>query len=260
MNAAVRMSLVISTALLSTLLAACPEDKPIDLSAAKKRQKVVPAARVAPPRPRPVMPEGRLPFALPVVSSAPTLALAPEIVMFDRDILRTPTSSGNPYGGTATPYVRPTSITPVGVSARLDDRAGDIALFVNRDGSALDTLYLLDDLKQSQIALAVDNAAFGQLPYLFGSADPSVRDRVQLDIDDDAITVDEESFSSRGSVASSLAAAIDARRARSSVGIEARLGVRAGTSNQTMVRVLEALAAAKVEAIHLVPVQDAAVH
>jgi hypothetical protein len=252
------------TVLALITLAACPDEKPIDLSGAESSRQELPAAREPLPPPRPTMPAGRLPVTLPYVVDGPTLALAPEIVIFDHNILRTPTSSTNPYAGIATPYVRPTSLSPVGVAGRLDDSAAAIALFVNNASSAIDTLYLLDDLKASQVALATDvgGARRGQLPYQFGAADPTVRDRLQLDVSDEDLTIGEETFEGKtaGAMGKPIRDAVASRRAQSTVGIEARVGIRAGTTNQRMVQVLELLRAAKVEAVYLYPVQDATAH
>jgi hypothetical protein len=248
--------MVIAVAMLS--LAACPDEKPIDLSAAKKTTKVMPGPRVAPPKPRPTMPGGRLPFDLPS-ADGPSLAFAPELVLFDHTILRKPTSSTNTYAGTATPYVRPTSATPVAVHARLDESAGAIALFVNKTSSAIETLYLLDDLKQSQVAFAVAASdSRRQLSYLFGAADQNVRDRLQIDVTGEEITIGEDSFLTRD--LTKLREAVSTRRGQSTVGIEARIGIRAGTSNQTLATLVFALANAKVESLHLYPVQDSVAH
>ena len=248
------------------VLAACPDEKPIDMSnatAAQRRAMNVPGDRVAPAKPRPTMPDGPLPLELPRVDAGPTLAFAPEIVLFDHNILRKPTSSTDPYAGTPSPYVRAMTLTPVGVAGRLDDSAGSIALFVNRTSSAIDTLYLLDDLKTSQVVFATDNGTRRQLPYQFGAADPTVRDRLTIDLFDDELTIGgEEPIEARTRAAfrAAVAKAIAVRRGQSTVGIEARIGVRSGTTNQRMVELLDALAAAKVEAVYLYPVQSAVAH
>ncbi len=238
------------------LLAGCPDEKPIDLSAAKTSHREMPAARAPVPKPRPTMPDAPLPVKLPT-ADGPTLAYAPELVIFDTTILRKATSSTDPYAGTPVPYVKPTSLAPVGVAGRLDDAAGSIALFVNRTSSAVDTLYLLDDLKLSQVAMATwTGARYAQLRYLFGAADASVRDRLQIDVTEDEITIGEQSFVA----AHGIAPAIAELRKSSTIGIEARIGVRSGTTNDRMVAVLDVLAGAKVEAVYLYPVQDSTVH
>ncbi|MFN0251706.1 MAG: AgmX/PglI C-terminal domain-containing protein [Kofleriaceae bacterium] len=251
MRAVFRMVIAVS-------LAACPDEKPIDLSSAKNQKAAaMPSPRIAPSKPRPTMPGGRLPFDLPA-AEGPSLAFAPQLVLFDHNILRKPTSPANTYAGTATPYVRPTSATPVAVYARLDSSAGAIALYVNKTSSAIETLYLLDDLKQSQVAFAVQMSTRYQLPYLFGAADQNVRDRLQIDVTSDEITIGDDSFSTRD--VAKIGTAVLARRGQSTVGIEARVGIRAGTSNQTLASVVSALASAKVEALHLYPVMDSVAH
>jgi hypothetical protein len=251
------------TLLALVMLAACPDEKPIDLSAANKSgKKSLPDPRVPAAKPRPTMPEGPLPVELPVVTRAPSLALAPEIVIFAQGkILRKPTSSTETYGGTPTPYIRPTSVTPVGVAGRLDDSAGAIALFVNASSSAIETLYLLDDLKIAQVSFAVESTGRGQLRYQFGAADASARDRLQIVVADDELVIGEETFSGNSrTIGKPIADAVAARRAQSTIGIEARVGVRSGTTNQRMAEVLDELAIAKVEAVYLVPVQDSIPH
>jgi len=249
------------------VLSACPDEKPIDMSgatAAQRRAMKVPGDRVAPAKPRPTMPDGYLPFQLPLVQGGPTLALAPELILFDHDILRKPTSSPDPYGGKGTPYVRPMSLAPVGVAGRLDDNVGSIVLFVNITSSATETLYLLDDLKTSDVVFAVDvvHGSRCQLGYHFGAADPTVRDRLPIDLSDDELTIggDEPLELRSESVAHAIVEAIKNRRGQSTIGIEARIGVRTGTTNQRMVETLDALAAAKVEAVYLYPIQDSVAH
>ena len=240
-------------------LAACPDEKPIDLSGASTQDETP----VSEPTPRPTMPAGQLPITLPAVrdKATPTLGLAPEIVLFDHNILRKPTPSTNPYAGVATPYVAPTSVTPVGVAARLDDSAGSIALFVNTTSSAVDTLYLLDDLKLSQVAFAVQTGGRrGQLRYQFGAADPTARDRLQIDVSEDEIAIGEVTEANRAQVTKLIQDAVAALRAQSTIGIEARVGIRSGTTNQRMIAVLDELGIAKVEAVYLVPVQDDTAH
>jgi hypothetical protein len=247
------------TLLALVTFAGCPDEKPIDLSAAKtSSKKSLPSPREA-ATPRPTMPAGPLPVELPVIVDAPTLARAPEIVIFaDGKILRKPTTTTDPYGGTPIPYVRPTSVTPVGVAGRLDDSAGAIALFVNRSSSAIETLYVLDDLKVSQVAFAVAARGRGQLRYQFGAPDASARDRLQIVITEDDLVIDEETFPAASGTP--IADAVATRRAQSMIGVEARIGVRAGTTNQRMAAVLGELAKANVEAVYLVPVQDSTPH
>ena len=204
------------------------------------------------------MPGGELPFKLPLVPRAPTLAFAPELVLFDREILRKPTSRTDAYAGTPVPYVRPASLAHV--TARLDDSPGSIALFVNRGSSAIDTVHVLADLG-ARVALAVDveYAPRGQLPYLFGITDPSVRDRLTIDLAEDEVTIDEVSSFDRDKLVTTIDSAVTALRARSTVGVEARVGVHAGTTNHRLALLLDALGRAKVESVHLVPIQDSGV-
>ncbi len=245
---------------LATLLAGCPDEKPTDLSAHKTSTRAMPEQRVAAPMPRLTMPDGALPFALPSVGDGSSLAFADELVLFDRTILRKKTSPTDTYAGETTPYVRPVSLAPVGVTARLDDGAGQIALFVNATSSAVDTLYLLDDLKLSSVAFAAHvGDARVQLPYLFGARDPTVRDRLQIDVSEDELEIGDETISG-ASVIAPIDTLVNARRGQSSLGIEARLGIRSGTTNQRMAAVLFALGRAKVETITLVPVQDSVAH
>jgi hypothetical protein len=233
-------------------LGACPEDKPIDFSQAKHREMPAPST-VAP---RPTMPGGALPFRLPAVHRGPTLAFAPELVLFDRAILRKPTSSTNTFAGTPSAYVP--AISSSGVAAYLDDGAGSIALFVNKAASATETLHLLEELKGSSVAVAADvESRRGQLPYIFGAADPTVRDRIEIDLSDDEITIGDRSTTTLGyePIEALVVPLIQERRGQSNVGIEARVAVRSGT-NQRMIDLIDALSAARVEALYLYSVQD----
>lgn len=242
--------------LVAISITGCPEDKPIDLGAAKKSTHQMPSAHQAPPTPRPTMPDEPLPVKLPT-GDGPTLAYAPELVIFDNTILRKATTPTDAYKGTPTTYVRPTSLTPVGVAARLDSSAGDIVLFVNKTSSAIDTLYLLDDLKQSQVVIATWNGArYAQLRYQFGLADANVRDRLQIDVAEDEITIGDTAITSTKAISDTVAAL----RQTSTVGIEARIGVRSGSTNQTLAKILDVLAYSKVESVYLYPVQDSLAH
>jgi hypothetical protein len=81
-----------------------------------------------------------------------------------------------------------------------------------------------------------------------------------LEVAEDELAIGEETFSGTDSLGKPLVDAIAARRAESTIGIEARIGIRSGTTNQRMVRVLDELAIAKVDAVYLYPVQDATPH